>query len=560
MSRPSRSVPWVAGAVALLLALFLAGTVHAEYLGNITFGHPSPSFLPNGLQVTVSVDYKIDDPAGRRIYVLPYTDGAPSPGYGVSGSPIYPAGTGTATNFFTILSGTVAIDEVRVYTRDPDFTVTPLEVFVPVIYRYGPHGLWNVQPDHSQHSHLRHGMQLSMTFDYEVDAPGCKIYARPFNSGHLEPGYFASGSADLPPSGSYSQDFYFNDDADMTHIRFQIFALDNTTLLQEIFVPWDCHWREWGVYDISLDWPDLTSLHNTQNLVSSFTVDHLDPAGLYAWMLLVKDGGLAVPQNYQGSVLLGAGTHAITRFARINAGTVQTDAVRFIIGQPGDSYLEFDVPRLIDYGPHALQNFAFTPAAPAILSNGEHLQMTFDYITDHGANVLIFGRPAYDGTPLFGMTSSGSPYYAPPSGSGSFWCTFASGNHLADSIRFQMVNADQSVVLLEHHAHGSWAWGTPATITPVAEAPPAALASLGHCYPNPFNPTTTIPVTLGRGMQVKLAVYDLRGHLVRTLQDGVLAAGEHAFTFDGKGLASGAYLCRLESPVGVATERLTLVK
>ena len=557
MPRPSRLASrWLFPLVALSV-LLLAATASAEYLGNITFDKATPSFLPNGERVNVSIDYKIDDPAGRRIYVLPYTNGSPTPGYGVSGSVVYPQGTGTAISFLTIVSGTALVDEVRVYTRDPDFTETPLEMFVPAIFRFGPHGVYNVQPDHSKYSRLRHGMSLSMTFDYGVDAPGCKIYARPINGSQLEPGYSASGSADLPPSGSYSQNFSFDADADVTHIRFQIYALDNSTLLDEFFVPWDCHWREWGIYDMSLNHGNVTSLHNSQNLESSFTMDHVDASGLRVWIWTIQDGDYCPGSVYQGSVLEPVGAHAVTRYTRVNTGTETVDAVRFIVGTTSEIYMQFDVPVLIDYGPHALQNFDFSPGSPAIMSYGERLDMTYDYVTDEAAGVRIFARAAYQYEGLFGMTSAGSPLYPAPSGGGTFWMTYNS-DQFADMIRFQMVSEDQSLTFLEWFQPGYFLWGASGTITDVVDIP--AVATLGHCYPNPFNPTTTIPLNLGRGTHVRLAVYDVRGRLVRTLQDGAMAAGDHLFTFNGDGLASGAYIARLDTPAGVHTQRLTLVK
>ena len=558
MSRPCRLAPRLVGSLALLLALLLAGAVQAEYLGNITFDQASPSFLPNDLRVYVSVDYKIDVAEGRRIYVVPYTNGSPSPNYGVSGSPVYFGEGTTAEPFYTITSGTVAVDEVRVYTRDPDFTETPLEIFVPVIHHFGPHGVYNIQPDHSQYSHLRHGMGLTIDFDYGVDAPGCKIYARPFNGGVLETGYGASGSIDLPPAGSYSQNFFFDDDADMSHIRFQIYALDNTTLLDEFFYVWDTHWREWGVYDIELNHGNVTSLHNSQNLIGSFTFDHQESIDFHVWMWSIQDGGYCPGSVYQGSIPEPTGPHPITRYTRVNTGTETVDAVRFIVGTPTEIYMEFDMPVLIDYGPHALQNIEFTPASPAIFSLGEPLNMTFDYMTDEGAGVRIYARPAFQYEGLFGMTSAGSPLYPAPSGSGTFWCRYDSAERVADSVRFQMVSDDQSETFLEWFQPGHFIWGGTGTVTEVEDLP--AVMALGMIYPNPFNPTATIPVNLTRDTHVRLAVFDLRGRLVRTLQNGDMAAGDHAFTFRGEGLVSGAYICRLETPDGVQTQRLTLVK
>lgn len=543
----------------LLLALFMASTAQAEYLGNVTFDQPIHSFLPHSIQVNVSIDYKIDHPDGRRIYVLPFTNGSPTPSYAVQGSIVYPQGTGTATSYFTVSAGSpVVVDEVRVYSRDPDFTETPLEIFVPVFYRFGPHGVYNIEMDRSQYSRLPHGMDLNMTFEYGVDAPGCKIYARPFTDGSLTPGYSASGSADLPPSGAYDQNFSFDGDADITDIRFQIFALDNTTLLDEFFVPYDCHWAEWGVYDISFNHDSVTSLHNNQDLVGSFTFDHQETQDFYVWVWSIQDGYYCPDSVYQGSVAEPPGPHPVTRYTRVDSGTQTVDAARIIVGTPTEVYMEFDIPMLIDYGPHALQNFDFTPASPAIMSQGEHLDMTYDYLTDEGAGVRIYGRAAYFHEGLFGMSSAGSPLYAAPSGMGDFWMTYNS-NQTADSIRFQMVSDDQSEMYLEWFQPGYFLWGASGSVSEVTDTP-AAIATLGLCFPNPFNPTATIPVNLGRGTHVRLTVYDVRGRLVRTLQDGSMSAGNHVFTFRGDGLSSGAYICRLETPAGVQTQRLTLIK
>ena len=42
-------------------------------------------------------------------------------------------------------------------------------------------------------------------------------------------------------------------------------------------------------------------------------------------------------------------------------------------------------------------------------------------------------------------------------------------------------------------------------------------------YPNPFNPSTTIALSLDKAQTVQLSIFDAQGRLVRTLHDGVLA-------------------------------------
>lgn len=74
---------------------------------------------------------------------------------------------------------------------------------------------------------------------------------------------------------------------------------------------------------------------------------------------------------------------------------------------------------------------------------------------------------------------------------------------------------------------------------------------LSQNYPNPFNPTTTIPFTVADGARVRIRLYSMLGQEVRTLADGTFGAGSHSVVWDGTGsdgrtLASGAYLCRMD--------------
>ena len=90
---------------------------------------------------------------------------------------------------------------------------------------------------------------------------------------------------------------------------------------------------------------------------------------------------------------------------------------------------------------------------------------------------------------------------------------------------------------------------------------PARLGMSGlRAVPNPFNPQTRIDFRLDRDASATLRVYDARGRLVTTLMEGFLGAGPHSVPFDGSGLASGAYLCRLESAGGSLTRKLMLVR
>jgi len=102
--------------------------------------------------------------------------------------------------------------------------------------------------------------------------------------------------------------------------------------------------------------------------------------------------------------------------------------------------------------------------------------------------------------------------------------------------------------------------------TPVLDGPPApAATALAGASPNPFNPRTTIAFDLTATGRARLAVYDLRGTLVRALLDADLAAGRHEVVWDGRdsvGRASpsGSYVVRFEAGNVRQTQKLTLLK
>ncbi|MEA3286299.1 MAG: family 10 glycosylhydrolase [Candidatus Marinimicrobia bacterium] len=79
-------------------------------------------------------------------------------------------------------------------------------------------------------------------------------------------------------------------------------------------------------------------------------------------------------------------------------------------------------------------------------------------------------------------------------------------------------------------------------------------------YPNPFNPETTLHFELSHNMDVRLAVYDLRGREVRELVNSQQAAGIHKMNFNAVDLAAGVYLIRLETEMGNQVKRMLLLK
>ena len=79
-------------------------------------------------------------------------------------------------------------------------------------------------------------------------------------------------------------------------------------------------------------------------------------------------------------------------------------------------------------------------------------------------------------------------------------------------------------------------------------------------YPNPFNPTTTIGYTLSQAEPVRIGVYDVLGREVKRLVNGEQAAGRHEVVFEAGTLPSGTYFYRIETPSGVQTRKLVLLR
>ena len=89
-------------------------------------------------------------------------------------------------------------------------------------------------------------------------------------------------------------------------------------------------------------------------------------------------------------------------------------------------------------------------------------------------------------------------------------------------------------------------------------------------FPNPLNPETWIPYQLAESANVQIRIYDVAGHLVRTLDLGAKPAGSYlsrsgAAYWDGRNkvgeaVVSGVYFYTLETGDYRTTRRLTVAR
>lgn len=88
---------------------------------------------------------------------------------------------------------------------------------------------------------------------------------------------------------------------------------------------------------------------------------------------------------------------------------------------------------------------------------------------------------------------------------------------------------------------------------------------LDRVYPNPFNPSTTIRYGLTQNGPVRIDIHNLRGQLIRTIDQGNQAAGYHSYAWNGTAengqrLGSGVYLIRVSINRETWTQKVLLLK
>ena len=84
-------------------------------------------------------------------------------------------------------------------------------------------------------------------------------------------------------------------------------------------------------------------------------------------------------------------------------------------------------------------------------------------------------------------------------------------------------------------------------------------------YPNPFNPTTTISYDLATAGNVNIAVYNIKGQLVKVLVNENQAAASHTVVWDGqdsnsKSVASGVYFYKMNTASYKSINKMILMK
>ncbi len=93
--------------------------------------------------------------------------------------------------------------------------------------------------------------------------------------------------------------------------------------------------------------------------------------------------------------------------------------------------------------------------------------------------------------------------------------------------------------------------------SPAHDAPLPAVFSVSPAYPNPFNNSSRVTLTLPLSSTAQVTIYDMLGREVSMLYRGQLPAGSHTLEWNATGHAAGLYVVR--STVNGATSSQNLI-
>jgi hypothetical protein len=94
---------------------------------------------------------------------------------------------------------------------------------------------------------------------------------------------------------------------------------------------------------------------------------------------------------------------------------------------------------------------------------------------------------------------------------------------------------------------------------------PPAVFSLSRPAPNPMWQKTEMRLDLAKADEIRIEIYNVRGQKVRSFRPGMLSAGIHNLSWDGRDdtgleVSSGLYFIRVQNEVQMATRRVLVIK
>lgn len=262
------------------LPVYYLFTDAAHVVSHISLSPDTPDVLAFDQDVDLRFNYITRWQGGVRIWARPFTNGALTPNYAAHGSPLYTASSGSGTGFFTITSGQVVVDQIRIQMWDDGQTTLLFEAFLPVYYRFKEptNIVTHIQLAPDTPNIFKYIDNVNLTFNYTTNnAAGVRIWARPFSGANLSPNYAAHGSGVYPVGSGFGTGSFrlTTGPVIVDRVRIQMWDPDQTVLLFEAFLPVHLLWAGAGPDpgpDMHLDAMEVTQaiqdLNNSVELVA----------------------------------------------------------------------------------------------------------------------------------------------------------------------------------------------------------------------------------------------------------------------------------------------------
>jgi hypothetical protein len=189
------------------------------------------------------------------------------------------------------------------------------------------------------------------------------------------------------------------------------------------------------------------------------------------------------------------------------------------------------------------------PVFQHLLTPGEqHIQLVAWDVDSDSLSYVVDGQP--QDSSIFTVTvDENSPL--------SFSYFVTDGEAVSDTVAVELTFAPKDgTAKVQEDGPGT---GATPRVEGLAQTSPVA-TGLAPAYPNPFNPATSIVFQLAESAPVRLAIYNVLGQQVAVLVDGLAEAGRHELRWEASGVASGAYLAVLQTPAGLHSQILQLVR
>ncbi len=198
----------------------------------------------------------------------------------------------------------------------------------------------------------------------------------------------------------------------------------------------------------------------------------------------------------------------------------------------------------------------------------EYLCTQLDVIHPNGGEILQSGSEyTIEWIPLY--TRKAAIFDAPFShiylstDAGSTWQSFGAGYSGNKTINLPNISSDSCLIKVVHEDGAediSDGFFTITTVTSASDDNLPAAFSAGPASPNPFNPSTTIPIDLPEAGYVRAIVYNLIGQRITVLADGDFPSGRHMLSWRATGSAAGVYVCQVEYAGKTRAVKVTLAK